>query len=144
MISDKFRRQFLLKALLITALVATAVLSIIFHHYYYLVPAVALLIYLWINFYQYQVKAHEEVEQFNESVRYHDFSRHFNEGRSGGEWRTMRKSFNEVFTVIKGISKEKEKHYQYLHKILELVDTGIVSFETTTHEVVWINESISR
>ncbi|MEO6129977.1 MAG: HAMP domain-containing sensor histidine kinase [Ferruginibacter sp.] len=42
------------------------------------------------------------------------------------------------------ISKEKETQYQYLQKILELVDTGILSYETETGEIVWMNESLKR
>ena len=42
---------------------------------------------------------------------------------------TIRKGFNEINTTFKVISKEKETQYQYLQKILELVDTGILSYE---------------
>src|SRR5678809_1139538 len=42
------------------------------------------------------------------------------------------------------ISKEKETQYQYLQKILELVDTGILSYEEKSGEVVWMNESLKR
>jgi signal transduction histidine kinase len=34
--------------------------------------------------------------------------------------------------------------YQYLQKILELVDTGILSFRTETREVNWMNDSFKR
>ena len=42
------------------------------------------------------------------------------------------------------ISKEKETQYQYLQKILELVDTGILSYEEKTGDVVWMNESLKK
>jgi signal transduction histidine kinase len=42
------------------------------------------------------------------------------------------------------ISKEKETQYQYLQKILELVDTGILSYEEKTGQVVWMNESLKK
>ena len=42
------------------------------------------------------------------------------------------------------ISKEKETQYQYLQKILELVDTGILSYEEKTGEIVWMNESLKK
>jgi two-component system, NtrC family, nitrogen regulation sensor histidine kinase NtrY len=34
--------------------------------------------------------------------------------------------------------------YQYLQKILELVDTGILSYEENSGNVVWMNESLKR
>ena len=52
--------------------------------------------------------------------------------------------FNEINTTFKVISKEKETQYQYLQKILELVDTGILSYEEDSGEVVWMNESLKK
>jgi signal transduction histidine kinase len=34
--------------------------------------------------------------------------------------------------------------YQYLQKILELVDTGILSYDTNTEEIGWMNESLKK
>jgi hypothetical protein len=34
--------------------------------------------------------------------------------------------------------------YQYLQRILELVDTGILSYETTTGDIGWMNESLKK
>ena len=56
----------------------------------------------------------------------------------------LRKGFNEINTTFKVISKEKETQYQYLQKILELVDTGILSYEEENGEVVWMNESLKK
>ncbi|HEV7781951.1 MAG TPA: HAMP domain-containing sensor histidine kinase, partial [Chitinophagaceae bacterium] len=51
---------------------------------------------------------------------------------------------NEINTTFKVISKEKETQYQYLQKILELVDTGIISYEEKSGEIVWMNESLKK
>jgi len=56
----------------------------------------------------------------------------------------LRKGFNEINTTFKVISKEKETQYQYLQKILELVDTGILSYEEQAGDVVWMNESLKK
>ena len=45
---------------------------------------------------------------------------------------------------FKVISKEKETQYQYLQKILELVDTGILSYEEESGNIVWMNESLKN
>ena len=60
------------------------------------------------------------------------------------ELQPLRKGFNEINTTFKVISKEKETQYQYLQKILELVDTGILSYEMESGEVVWMNESLKK
>ncbi len=57
---------------------------------------------------------------------------------------SLAKRFNEINTTFKVISKEKETQYQYLQKILELVDTGILSYEEESGEVVWMNESLKK
>ena len=56
----------------------------------------------------------------------------------------MRKGFNEINTTFKTISKEKETQYVYLQKILELVDTGILSYEHATGDVMWMNEPLKQ
>ena len=42
------------------------------------------------------------------------------------ELQPLREGFNQINSTFKIISKEKETQYQYLQKILELVDTGIL------------------
>src|SRR5436305_7848348 len=102
------------------------------------------IIYQVLEFYNFNRKAHEEHRQFVESVHYRDFSRNFDVKHAPVELQPLRKGFNEINTTFKIISKEKETQYQYLQKILELVDTGILSYHLTTGEVVWMNESIKR
>jgi signal transduction histidine kinase len=60
------------------------------------------------------------------------------------ELQPLRKGFNEINTTFKVISKERETQYQYLQKILELVDTGILSYEHNTGEIGWMNESFKK
>src|SRR5215213_8471198 len=100
--------------------------------------------YQVIELIRFQRKAQEEVNQFVESVHYRDFSRYFDVKHAPLELQSLRKGFNEINTTFKVISKEKETQYQYLQKILELVDTGILSYESKTGEVVWMNESLKR
>lgn len=56
----------------------------------------------------------------------------------------MRQGFNEINTTFKVISREKETQFQYLQKILELVDTGILSYEIETGEIAWMNEALKK
>lgn len=97
-----------------------------------------------IDFFKFHKKAQDEVEQFVESVHYRDFSRYFDVKHAPLELQPLRKGFNDINATMKVISKEKETQYQYLQKILELVDTGIISYEMETGEVVWMNESLKK
>ena len=97
-----------------------------------------------IEFFRFQKKTHEEVSQFLESVQYRDFSRHFDVKHAPTEMQPLRQGFNDINTTFKVISKEKETQFQYLQKILELVDTGILSYDIESGEVMWMNETLKR
>lgn len=96
------------------------------------------------SFYIFHKKAQKEVEQFAEAVHYRDFSRYFNVKQAPRELKTLRKGFNEINSAFMLISKEKETQYQYLQKILELVDTGILSYDMESGQVIWMNESLKK
>ena len=103
-----------------------------------------LIFYQVFDLIKFQRKAQEEVNQFVESVHYRDFSRYFDVKHAPLELQPLRQGFNDINTTFKVISKEKETQYQYLQKILELVDTGILSYEIESGNVVWMNESLKR
>ncbi len=91
-----------------------------------------------------QRKAYSELNDFVESVRYKDFSRRFNINKAPLELRKLRSGFNEINDAFRNISREKETQYQYLQKIMEMVNTGILSYDIETREVHWINESLKK
>lgn len=101
-------------------------------------------IYQSYNLYEFLKKAQAEVQQFVEGVHYRDFSRHFDVKHAPAEVQSLRKGFNDINSAFKIISLERETQYQYLQKILELVDTGILSYEIETGNVVWMNESLKK
>jgi len=113
-------------------------------YFIYEIIVVPIIVYQVMDFFSYHKKAQEEVEQFVESVHYRDFSRYFDVKHAPLELQPLRKGFNEINTTLKVISKEKETQYQYLQKILELVDTGILSYEMESGEVMWMNESLKK
>ncbi len=112
--------------------------------YIYLMLLAPVIIYQLAELYRFQYKAHKELNQFVESVHYRDFSRYFDVKHAPVELQPLRHGFNEITTTFKDISKEKETTHQYLQKILELVDTGILSYGYDTGEVIWMNESLKR
>jgi two-component system nitrogen regulation sensor histidine kinase NtrY len=113
-------------------------------HYRFLILVIPVAAYLVYDLYRYQKKAEVELKQFVESVHYRDFTRYFDVKHAPTELQPLRKGFNEINTAFKVISKEKETQYQYLQRILELVDTGILSYELATGNVVWMNEALKR
>lgn len=103
-----------------------------------------LIVFQVIDLFKFTNKSNEELQQFVESVHYRDFSRRFDEKNAPTSLQPMRKGFNEINTTFKSITKEKETQYVYLQKILELVDTGILSYEHATGDVMWMNEALKQ
>ena len=110
----------------------------------YLIIIAPVIIYQLVELYRFQHKSQDEIQQFVESVHYRDFSRYFDVKHAPSELQPMREGFNQINTTFKIISKEKETQYQYLQKILELVETGILSYEHESGDVMWMNESLKQ
>jgi two-component system, NtrC family, nitrogen regulation sensor histidine kinase NtrY len=101
------------------------------------------LVFQIFDFVQFINKTNIELTQFIEAVQYRDFSLQFTEKNAPVSVRQLRRAFNQINATFKQLSSEREEQYQYLQKILELVDTGILSYNQTG-EVGWINESFKR
>lgn len=112
--------------------------------YPYLATVVPIIIIQLVDFYNFHRKAQMEVEQFVESIHYRDFSRHFDVKEAPMEVQSLRQGFNEINTTFKTMSRERETQYQYLQKILELVNTGILSYEHKSGDISWMNESFKN
>ncbi len=140
----KFELRILVRVLLMFLTLSFTAFVIVRGQPIYLTVLLPVIIYQLIDFYRFHRKAQDEVEQFVEAIHYRDFSRYFDVKHAPRELQPLRKGFNEINTTFKVISKEKEMQYQYLQKILELVDTGILSYEHKTGEIGWMNESFRR
>ena len=143
-ILKKIEWRILIRIAVLFITLSTAAFLLVKGFYVYLLLVIPVIIYELIEFYRFHYKAHQELDQFVESVHYRDFSRYFDVKHASADIQPLRKGFNEINTTFKVISKEKETQYQYLQKILELVDTGILSYEEKTGEVVWMNESLKK
>lgn len=144
MTSDKFQWKILIRVLLLFVVLSAASFLLVKGWYVYLVLVTPVIIYEVYEFYRFQKKTHDELNQFVESVHYRDFSRYFDVKHAPVEVQSLREGFNEINTTFKVISREKETQYHYLQKILELVDTGILSYEEDSGDVVWMNESLKK
>jgi two-component system, NtrC family, nitrogen regulation sensor histidine kinase NtrY len=89
-------------------------------------------------------RSHDEVDDFVQSIHYRDFTKHFNIKQAPADLKALRNGFNEINQSFKTITREKETQYQYLQKILEIINTGILSYNTETGEMNWINETFKK
>jgi signal transduction histidine kinase len=142
MIFNRYEWRLLLRVfLLLLVLIVTAFVIVSLGQLLYLVILLPMVAYSVVDMIRFQKKAQDEVNQFVESIHYRDFSRHFDVRKAPNELKPLRKGFNDINTTFKLISRERETQYHYLQKILELVDTGILSYEEETGETGWINEA---
>ncbi len=139
-----FEWRILIRVLLMFATLFAAALLLVKGQYIYLLIILPVVVYLVVEMFRFQRKIKEELDQFVDSIHYRDFSRHFDVKHAPAEVQPLRKGFNEINTTLKVMSKEKETQYQYVQKILELVDTGILSYMESTGEVIWMNESLKK
>ena len=103
-----------------------------------------MIIYQFYINYTFNIKAKKELEELVESINYRDFTRHFDVKKAPTDLQPFRYSFNEINNLFKLISKEKETHFLYLKNILEIIDTGILSYEIDSGVVLWMNESLKH
>jgi len=140
----KYEWRLLIKVVLLFALLAGIAWLLVNKYYLYLGFTVPIVLVQMYDIYRMLKKAQDEVQEFVESVHYRDFSRFFNVKQAPSELQPLRHGFNEINSTFKVISREKEMQYQYLQKILELVDTGIISYESETGQLNWMNDTFKR
>ncbi|MXV51451.1 GHKL domain-containing protein [Pedobacter sp. HMF7647] len=143
MIFRTYRRNLLIRIMLLPVTFSFAAYLYFHHQEFYFFLMLLVLLYQLTDLYRFHFKPFDEMGEFIESVHYRDFSRNFDVRHAGG-LRPLRAGFNEIYSELKLISKERETQYQYLQKILELVDTGIILYESETGEVSWMNESLKN
>jgi nitrogen fixation/metabolism regulation signal transduction histidine kinase len=144
MVSTISYNRILLRTILLFSSLALTSFFLVKGWYLWAALLTPFLVYQLVEFFKFQRKTHEEVSNFLEAVHYRDFSRYFDVKHASADIQPLRQGFNEINTTFKVISKEKETQYQYLQKILELVDTGILSYEVESGDVIWMNETLKR
>lgn len=144
MIFKNYQWRTVSRVLFLLVTLTIAAFLVVNRKYIFLTVLLPVIIFQVLDIFKFMQKAQDEVDQFVESVHYRDFSRYFDVKHAPIELQPLRQGFNEINSTFKVISKERETQYQYLQKILELVDTGILSYETNTGEVAWMNESLKK
>lgn len=140
----RFGLHILIRSVFVFAILFIAALSLVKEWYLLEIVLVPVIIFQFFDYYNFNKKAQHEIEQFVESIHYRDFSRYFDVKKAPAELQPFRTGFNQINSAFKIISKEKETQYLYLKTILEIVDTGILSYETESGEILWMNESLKN
>lgn len=140
--SKRFGWNILIRVVLVFGTMFLASFAVVKGWYLLEVLIIPVIIFQFFDYYRFNKKAQSEIEQFVESVHYRDFSRYFDVKRAPAELQPFRSGFNEINSTFKVISKEKETQYLHLKTILEIVDTGILSYEIESGEILWMNESL--
>lgn len=102
----------------------------------------ALLVLQCLGYYRLHRRIQREIDEFSESIYYRDFTKRYGTRHRNGEMNVLYQSFNRINETLRQISLEKETQYLHLKTILEIVDTGILSFDTESGEIIWMNESL--
>ena len=140
----RYETRLLLYTLALLLTLGFAILLFLKQMYTYELLAIPAVTMVLLNFYAMHRKTQKEIAQFIEAIQYKDFSRNYNEKKDADELLELRTGFNQVNKTFREISKEKETQYQYLQNIMQLVDTGILSYDTESGEVTWMNESLKQ
>lgn len=140
---DQVKLKILFRAMCLFATLCLAAYLINSNHFAYLLLLVPIILYQLFLIYRNQLLLYKELDQFSQALHYRDFSRNFNTG-SNSELKPLYENFNKISRLFQQVSRDKETQYQYLQKILELVNTGILSYESDSREVIWMNESLKN
>lgn len=144
MIFKRYEWQLLLRIFILFVLLCGAAFGFSTRHYVYAAALAPFILYVVVSIMQQYGKIQQEVQEFAEAAQYRDFSRHYAVQSAPTNVQVLRQGFNEINTTFKTINRERETQYHYLQKILELVGTGILSYELSTGEIGWVNESFKN
>jgi nitrogen fixation/metabolism regulation signal transduction histidine kinase len=131
----------LIRILLLNIVIGILAYCVMDSYYMVATGSLVLLIIITYEFFRFLSRRFTIIEDFFESIKYRDFSRHYLEKNKSRDIQSLYHGFNTVNEVVRKINSEKEKQHLYLQKILELIDIGILAYNTKTGEVLWANES---
>lgn len=85
-----------------------------------------------VEFHYFVNNTNRKLRLFLDSVQYSDFATTFSiDNNLGRSFKGLNQSFNSVLAAFKDARITTEENLQYLHLIVEHVDTGLISFDET-------------
>ncbi|WP_066832473.1 sensor histidine kinase [Rufibacter ruber] len=92
---------------------------------------------------RYVTRSNRELARFLLAVKQRDFSQQFGEHNVNHSLRDLHQAFNLISSTYKQLQIEKEAQLHYMQTILQLIDTGILSFDQKG-EVEWSNKAFKE
>src|SRR5690606_8107256 len=135
------RRLIIWRGLALLFALAVLVYSLVRAHYLVATVAVPLCVWLFLTNFYTQLRIYRELEEFAEVAKYRDFTRVFRTKGMPRELRPMYETFNNVNAILRKISSDREVQYQYLQQILDVVDTGMFSYDKESGQVIWMSKA---
>ena len=140
----RYTLKLILWFVIVFALISIGILYFLKNEYLYSSLILLLAFFtFWIPF-RSLAKRNKEFYQFVEDVRYRDFTRNYHTQKGSFELRKQHEAFNELNEAFRTISAERESHFIYLQRILEMVNTGILTYEAKSGKITWINEATKQ
>ncbi|AYA35972.1 ATP-binding protein [Hymenobacter oligotrophus] len=143
MTSKRLEVGILLRLLGLAVLLLGAVLAGVHGRYAWLVGLVLLVGFVFWELTRYVTRGNQALADFLLGVKYRDFAQHYNENHPDRSLRPLHAAFNQLNSTYRQLSAEREAQYTYLQTLLELIDTGIISFDAEG-QVEWLNDSFKQ
>ncbi|SFS92604.1 sensor histidine kinase [Sphingobacterium wenxiniae] len=136
-------RDFFKLVLLMAGAVAVAYLY--FHKQYtYAVVLFLVVLYFAFRFHAQHRFLLQQMLEFAEAVKYRDFTRRFVVKKPLSTEGQLYTAFNNINQVYKNISIDMEIQQQYLQKVINMLDSGIIFYEGDTGKVIWVNDAFKQ
>ena len=140
----KYKLIWFIRLLVLFLLLCAAAFGFAYHQKAIGITAGILAVLYFNAVYKQLLKPYRQINEFAEAVFYKDFSKNYTTSPADKTDHTLNNSFNTINNVLKELSIEKEAQFLYLQKMLELIDTGVMSYRPGTGEITWMNESLKN
>lgn len=98
-------------------------------------------LYFLIQIIRQQHFLQKQFREFSEAVKYRDFTRRYTIKNKTKSEKELFSSFNQINSIFKEISSEKEIQHQYLSEIINMLDAAILFYHVESGRVKLINEA---
>ena len=144
MIYRRFSVLLLWRVLLLTLFLAAGIYLVLKEEYALAVISLFVVIGILVSIFYFLQKRLTLVYDFFEAVKYRDFSQNFVVEKKANDLQQLYRGFNLVNATVRTIQAERETQFLYLQKILEMIDIGIMAYDTTSGRVMWLNEAFLK
>ena len=133
MVFRDFNSKIFLRVIILTILIAASVYLFISAEKILSSAIIAVLVLISVvELIKFNTSTNRKITKFLESVKYSDFTTSFTSDNNLGEsFKLLNTEFNKVLEAFRKARSEKEEHWQYLNTVIQHVNTGILSFDST-------------